>query len=112
VENMLAAASALYFGVEGYSLEVLAELMPRLNPVRGRFETVRLKNGITVIIDYAHSPDALQNVLETIHKLRTAGRIFTVFGCGGDRDRGKRPQMGAIAAELSDLVVITSDNPR
>jgi UDP-N-acetylmuramoyl-L-alanyl-D-glutamate--2,6-diaminopimelate ligase len=116
VENALAALSALYFGVEGYSLEVLASLMQDVRPVRGRFETIAVKNGATAIIDYAHTPDALERVLSTIRNLHrtsnSAGKIMTVFGCGGDRDRSKRPAMGAIAARLSDYAIITSDNPR
>jgi UDP-N-acetylmuramoyl-L-alanyl-D-glutamate--2,6-diaminopimelate ligase len=113
VENLLAAIGALYFGVEGYSLEVLAELVPKIKPVRGRFETVHLPNGVTAIVDYAHTPDALENVLQTLGQVKESGnRIITVFGCGGDRDALKRPQMGSIAAKLSDHVIVTSDNPR
>jgi UDP-N-acetylmuramoyl-L-alanyl-D-glutamate--2,6-diaminopimelate ligase len=113
VENVLAAASALYFGIEGFSLEVLAGLIPKIQPVRGRFERIPLKNGASAIIDYAHTPDALQNVIETIRAIiPTSSRIITIFGCGGERDKGKRPQMGEIAARLSDRVVITNDNPR
>ncbi len=112
VENLLAAASALYFGVEGYTLEVLSELVKQLKPVRGRFEQIELANGALAIIDYAHTPDALENVLTTIQKLRIEGKIYTVFGCGGNRDKTKRPLMGAIAEKLSDAVIVTSDNPR
>ncbi len=112
VQNVLAAWSALYFGVEGYSLDVLANLTNALKPVRGRFESLRLRNGATAIVDYAHTPDALHNVLETIRSIHPEGEIITVFGCGGDRDKLKRPQMGSIAAELSDRIIITSDNPR
>jgi UDP-N-acetylmuramoyl-L-alanyl-D-glutamate--2,6-diaminopimelate ligase len=111
VENLLAAISALYFGMEGYSLESLAGDVQNVQPVRGRFESVSLSNGRTAIIDYAHTPDAMQNVLSTVRRL-TTGRVIAVFGCGGDRDRAKRPQMGRIACELSDLVIVTSDNPR
>lgn len=64
-----------------------------------------------MVIDYAHTPDGLENICKTMKKC-TEGRLVTVFGCGGDRDKGKRPQMGAIAAALSDFMVITSDNPR
>jgi len=112
VENLLAAASALYFGVEGYSLEILSQAVPGLRPVRGRFEQIELPGGGLAIIDYAHTPDALENVLLTIRALDQDTTITTVFGCGGDRDRSKRPKMGAIADRLSDAVIITNDNPR
>ncbi len=113
VENVLAAASALYFGVEGFSLDVLSKLIPQIQAVRGRFERVPLKNGTNAIIDYAHTPDALQNVIETIRAIiPPTSHIITIFGCGGERDKGKRPLMGEIASKLSDRVIITSDNPR
>jgi UDP-N-acetylmuramoyl-L-alanyl-D-glutamate--2,6-diaminopimelate ligase len=114
VENILAAISALYFGVEGCSLESLARDMKFVEPVRGRFESVALPNGATAIIDYAHTPDALEHVLSTARELRPGnqGRIVTVFGCGGDRDASKRPIMGNIAAKLSDCLIVTNDNPR
>jgi UDP-N-acetylmuramoyl-L-alanyl-D-glutamate--2,6-diaminopimelate ligase len=113
VENVLAAASALYFGIEGFSLESLAKLIPHIQPVRGRFERIALKNGAYAIIDYAHTPDALQNVIETIRAIiPPMAQIITIFGCGGERDKGKRPLMGEIAAKLSNHVIITSDNPR
>jgi UDP-N-acetylmuramoyl-L-alanyl-D-glutamate--2,6-diaminopimelate ligase len=79
--------------------------------VPGRVERVENDKGITVLVDYAHTGDALENVLATIAELKTA-RIITIFGCGGDRDKGKRPVMGEIAARYSDLAIITSDNPR
>ncbi|HZK76582.1 MAG TPA: UDP-N-acetylmuramoyl-L-alanyl-D-glutamate--2,6-diaminopimelate ligase [Candidatus Kapabacteria bacterium] len=113
VENVMAAVSTLYFGVEGYSLEVLAELIREIKPARGRFDRIKLHNGVTAIVDYAHTPDALQNTLDTLHSIRyPSARIITIFGCGGDRDRGKRPKMGEIAAKLSDFAIITNDNPR
>jgi UDP-N-acetylmuramoyl-L-alanyl-D-glutamate--2,6-diaminopimelate ligase len=84
-----------------------------LDTVEGRFDYIRGKGNITGIVDYAHTPDALKNVLETIHAIRTRNEtLITVVGAGGDRDRGKRPAMGKIAATLSDRVIITSDNPR
>jgi UDP-N-acetylmuramoyl-L-alanyl-D-glutamate--2,6-diaminopimelate ligase len=84
-----------------------------LQPPEGRFEYIISGNKITGIVDYAHTPDALQNVLTTIKDIRTgAEQVITVVGCGGDRDAGKRPQMAAIACELSDKVILTSDNPR
>ena len=79
--------------------------------VKGRIEVVPVPADFTVIIDYAHTPDALENILTTVRDF-TAGRVICLFGCGGDRDRTKRPQMGAIAGSLADVAVVTSDNPR
>ncbi len=87
-------------------------LMSRLTPVAGRFQPFRSANGITAIVDYAHTPDALVNVLETLREVGQDARIITVCGAGGDRDKGKRPQMAHAAAGLSDLLILTSDNPR
>jgi UDP-N-acetylmuramoyl-L-alanyl-D-glutamate--2,6-diaminopimelate ligase len=79
----------------------------------GRFEQVMTDTGITALVDYAHTPDALQNVLETITEFRTGNeKVITVVGCGGDRDRAKRPLMAAISCKFSDRVIFTSDNPR
>ena len=92
--------------------DVLRELS-RLDPVKGRFDTFISKNGVTGIVDYAHTPDALSNVLETIREVHIAGaEVITVVGAGGDRDKGKRPKMARIAAEASHKVILTSDNPR
>lgn len=101
------AASLL--GVPQDELDVL---MSRLTPVAGRFQPFRSANGITAIVDYAHTPDALVNVLETIREVGQDARIITVCGAGGDRDKGKRPQMAHAAAGLSDFLILTSDNPR
>ena len=87
-------------------------LMSRLTPVAGRFQPFRSANGITAIVDYAHTPDALVNVLETLREVGQDARIITVCGAGGYRDKGKRPQMAHAAAGLSDLLILTSDNPR
>lgn len=92
--------------------EVLT-LMSQLRPVEGRFDYLRSDNGIIGIVDYAHTPDALKNVLETINELRTRNEtLITVVGAGGERDRGKRPDMARISAELSDKIILTADNPR
>ncbi len=85
----------------------------KLNAVKGRLETIKDENGRVFIIDYAHTPDALKNVLLMLNEMKSEGReIITVFGAGGDRDKTKRPEMGEIAVSLSDKVIITSDNPR
>ena len=93
--------------------EELLEGISLLDSARGRFQSVRNKEGMTAIVDYAHTPDALKNVLSTINKIRTGNeKLITVIGCGGDRDTKKRPKMAAIACNLSSQVIITSDNPR
>lgn len=92
--------------------EVLT-VLSQLESVDGRFQYVRSDGGVTAIIDYAHTPDALENVLKTIDNIRTKNEtVYTVVGCGGDRDKGKRPLMAEIACNLSDKVILTSDNPR
>jgi len=109
--NILAIyASAVLLGVD--KMEVL-KVLSSLEAVDGRFEVVKSANGIVAIIDYAHTPDALKNVLSTISSVREGNEnIITVVGCGGDRDRKKRPVMASIACEYSAKVVLTSDNPR
>src|SRR5207248_8027061 len=110
VYNILAAVAA------ASALDVPFDAIERgirdLDGVPGRFEIVSTKKDeVTVVVDYAHTDDALRNLLETARPL-AHGRLITVFGCGGDRDRSKRPLMGAVAGRLSDLLVVTSDNPR
>ncbi|MCI5451632.1 UDP-N-acetylmuramoyl-L-alanyl-D-glutamate--2,6-diaminopimelate ligase, partial [bacterium] len=109
--NLLAIyATEIMLGVEPQ--EALVQ-MSAMKPVNGRFETIRSKEGVTAIVDYAHTPDALANVLSTINEiLRHRGECWTVCGAGGNRDKGKRPLMAQEAARYSDRVIITSDNPR
>jgi UDP-N-acetylmuramoyl-L-alanyl-D-glutamate--2,6-diaminopimelate ligase len=110
VSNILAAAATAM--ALDLPLGAIAEGVRRLPGVPGRFEVVSAPDDeVTVVVDYAHTDDALRNLLETARPLAPQ-RLITVFGCGGDRDRTKRPLMGMVAARLSDLVVITSDNPR
>lgn len=110
--NVYNALAALAVAVgEGVPLAVAVQALARAPQVPGRFERVAEARDFTVIVDYAHTPDGLRNVLETARGI-TRGRVIVVFGCGGDRDRGKRPIMGRIARELADLPVLTSDNPR
>jgi len=103
-------ATAELLGLE--TLETLT-IISELESVSGRFEYVISEDGITAIIDYAHTPDALKNVLETINDIRTGNeKVITVVGCGGDRDKAKRPKMAHIASQLSSQAIFTSDNPR
>jgi UDP-N-acetylmuramoyl-L-alanyl-D-glutamate--2,6-diaminopimelate ligase len=109
--NLLAIyGTAVELGME--SLEIL-RLLSELESVSGRFQYIISNGKITAIVDYAHTPDALENVLKTINDIRTKNeQLITVVGCGGDRDKTKRPVMAGIAADLSDKIIITSDNPR
>lgn len=109
VENCLAALALLLS--MGKDPELLRAGLQTFDPVCGRMEQFSLPAGGTAIVDYAHNPDGLRKVLETCRAL-CAGRLHVVFGCGGDRDRGKRPLMGALAAEWADICWVTSDNPR
>ncbi|MGL5226892.1 MAG: UDP-N-acetylmuramoyl-L-alanyl-D-glutamate--2,6-diaminopimelate ligase [Bacteroidales bacterium] len=97
----------------GKSIPDMLVALSKEKPVSGRFETLRSKKGYTAIVDYAHTPDALTNVLNAIHEVLDGnGRVITVVGCGGNRDKGKRPIMAKESAKLSDRVILTSDNPR
>ncbi len=93
----------------GYPLEALVETGSRLQPVCGRMEVFNAPGKPTVVVDYAHTPDALEKALEAA-RLHCQGQLWCVFGCGGDRDKGKRPLMGGIAEQFADRVVITDDN--
>lgn len=106
----------LVFGIAselGFQQDEILQAISTLKRVSGRFETFKSDGGIFLIVDYAHTPDALENVLDSINDIRTKNeRLITVFGCGGDRDHSKRPEMGNIATKKSTLAIITSDNPR
>lgn len=106
----------LVFGIAselGFENEEILQAISQLTRVSGRFETFKSDGGIIFIVDYAHTPDALENILDSINDIRTKNeRLITVFGCGGDRDHAKRPEMGNIATKKSTLAIITSDNPR
>lgn len=97
----------------GFHEEDVLKAISNLKRVKGRFETLKSQGGIFFVVDYAHTPDALENILDSINEIRTKNeRLITVFGCGGDRDHAKRPEMGKIATRKSTLAIITSDNPR
>ena len=110
--SLQAAAAALQLGAKAQSVR---DGMPQILPVPGRMERIALDAGVpfSVIIDYAHTPDALENLLLAVRKCKTrAGRVVLVFGCGGDRDAGKRAPMGQIASRLADYFIVTADNSR
>lgn len=109
VSNLLCIyGAAINLGFD--KIEIL-RVLSTLTPVNGRFETIHSPKGWTAIIDYAHTPDAVDNVIQTINEIRK-GKLFTVVGCGGNRDKGKRPMMAQIAKHGSDQLILTSDNPR
>ena len=110
--NLLAALTAAH--ARGVSFGSLIEAIPMLQPVPGRFQSVDAGQPFTVIVDYAHTDDALRNLTALARQMtaQTGGRVITLFGCGGDRDRTKRPKMGLAAGDGSDFVIATSDNPR
>jgi UDP-N-acetylmuramoyl-L-alanyl-D-glutamate--2,6-diaminopimelate ligase len=109
ISNILAASLAGY--VAGMSNEQIKKGIESLHGVPGRLERVKNEKGLSIFIDYAHTPDALKKVLEMLNSLKN-GKLTVIFGCGGDRDKEKRPIMGSIASRLADYTIITSDNPR
>ncbi len=109
VYNVIAAISATL--AEGISMEMILAALSDFHSVPGRFELIDEGQDFTVVVDYAHTPDGLENILKTAEELKK-GRIIAVFGCGGDRDKLKRPIMGRIGARYADIVIVTSDNPR
>ena len=110
VVNSLAAATTMH--ALGVDLDVIAEGLASVPAVPGRMERVDVGQEFTVFVDYAHTPDGLSAVLRSLRESAVEGRIILVFGCGGDRDKAKRPLMGEVAVNLADEVVVTSDNPR
>ena len=109
VYNTLCATSVLLN--LGFALDEISKAIKKIECVKGRGEIVPVPKNFTVIIDYAHTPDGLENILSAVREIST-GKVIVVFGCGGDRDKLKRPEMGKIAGELSDIAVVTTDNPR
>ncbi|MCD1597406.1 UDP-N-acetylmuramoyl-L-alanyl-D-glutamate--2,6-diaminopimelate ligase [Rheinheimera aquimaris] len=109
IQNVLAAMSSML--VLGYDLTTVVAACSQLKPVPGRMEQFKFAQNFTAVVDYAHTPDALQQALQSL-RLHCKGKLWCVFGCGGDRDRGKRPLMGQLAELHADHVIITADNPR
>ena len=109
LSNLLAALSALY--LQGFDMKALAEQVQYLTPVAGRMERFTTANNITLVVDYAHTPDAIEQALNALRR-HCAGDLWCIFGCGGDRDKGKRPLMGQAAEQYADRIMVTSDNAR
>lgn len=109
VYNVMGVIGAML--AENIDKDIIGSVLDGFDGVPGRFQLVEAGQPYTVIVDYAHTPDGLENVLKTARSI-TRGKLWVVFGCGGDRDNKKRPLMGALALELADNIVVTSDNPR
>jgi UDP-N-acetylmuramoyl-L-alanyl-D-glutamate--2,6-diaminopimelate ligase len=109
VSNLLAVAACL--GRLGFAFDAIRDALAALDPVSGRMNRIGGDPLPLVVVDYAHTPDALEQALTSL-RAHVAGTLVCVFGCGGERDAGKRPQMGAIAEALADIVIVTDDNPR
>ncbi len=110
IYNMLAAIATLI--LDNYTIKEIISIIPQLKSVNGRMDTIKYKKQPLIVIDYAHTPDALENVLLTLKQLSDINKLICVFGCGGNRDKQKRPIMAKIAENIADDVIITSDNPR
>ncbi len=110
IYNLLGVTGALI--VDGYSLAEISVLLNKITPVCGRMDTVSIIGKPLVVVDFAHTPDSLQNALNTLRDVENVGKLYCVFGCGGNRDSSKRPIMGNIATSIADYVIVTSDNPR
>ncbi|MEJ2053895.1 MAG: UDP-N-acetylmuramoyl-L-alanyl-D-glutamate--2,6-diaminopimelate ligase [Calditrichaceae bacterium] len=109
IHNILSAVSA---GIaNNFDLAVIKSGIEKVELIPGRLQSTEIKNGVIAVIDYAHTPDSLEKALQTLRQV-VQNRLIVVFGCGGDRDKGKRPQMGRIAEDLGDVVIVTTDNPR
>ena len=110
--NVYNCLAAIGVGLaKGFAMEEILKVLSRFPKVPGRLERVPNSKQLPIFVDYAHTDDALSNVLQTLNEIKT-GRLITVFGCGGNRDAGKRPKMGAVVESLSDVAIVTSDNPR
>jgi len=96
----------------GEDKQKVKEIIKNLEAVTGRFQAIKSASGVTGIVDYAHTPDALENVLKTANGIKGNGKLIAVVGCGGDRDKSKRPIMARIGYDMSDILILTSDNPR
>jgi UDP-N-acetylmuramoyl-L-alanyl-D-glutamate--2,6-diaminopimelate ligase len=110
VHNAMCAVASAH--LTGVGVERIVEDLQKLQPVNGRLELVAKFGSSSIYVDYAHTPDALQNAILSLRNHHSTGRIITVFGCGGNRDQGKRILMGKIAEKFSDVVIVTDDNPR
>ncbi|MDH5738064.1 MAG: UDP-N-acetylmuramyl-tripeptide synthetase, partial [Gammaproteobacteria bacterium] len=109
ISNLLALAGVLY--LMRFGSDDISRRLSSVRGVRGRMDVLKNQNFPTIVVDYAHTPDALDKALQAI-RAHCQGKLWCVFGCGGDRDKGKRPEMGAIASRLADRIVVTDDNPR
>lgn len=110
ISNIL--ASILACNIMGINMDNIIQAINQFNLIPGRFESYKKKNGGIIIIDYAHTPDAFEKILSLVKSIQPKYKIITLFGCGGDRDKDKRPIMGSISENFSDSIIITDDNPR